>query len=120
MANSTNIPALSRTEWLAVSIGLQDAVKHGCDGRSSPTWFEGRLQRLASLLCGIERPRPLADPRLETLRQFVCSVRSGHAIDNEHAPRLLEQGFNPAQLNAIALLADQAALGAQSPCAGRD
>lgn len=120
MTNKGNIPTLSRTEWQAVSIGLQDALKYGCAGPPELGSLKARLQRLLSLVCGIEPPRPLADPRLEALRRFVCSARRGQPIKNEHAPTLIEQGFSPLQLNAIALLADQLRLRPDSRCSRQD
>jgi len=47
---------------------------------------------------------PLADPRLETLRRFVCRVRDrADASDLKH--RLVEFGFHPNQVTAVAMIA---------------
>ena len=94
------LPTLSPAEWKAVSIAINDATNRGC-GAGEP----GPLARLITTLTGIERPRPLADPRLETLRRFVCDTRRSRGMADQFVPALMEQGFNQAQVRAIALLA---------------
>ncbi len=99
-------PRLSRTEWLAVSIGIQDALRCGCGDPPDAHSLTSRLKRVSRALTGIEAPRPLADPRLEALRRFVCATRRQGGA-NDYAPALLEHGFKPAQVEAIALLSDR-------------
>ena len=98
MTPTTEVPKLSRIEWQAVSIGLQDAAKCGC--RDLPRG----ISRLSRMLTGVEGPRPFADPRLEAVRNFVCATRRHRRRADEHAPALLEQGFSRAQIEALALL----------------
>ena len=93
-------PALSRREWQAVAIALNDAAAKGCNAPR-----RGLLARLYTMLTGNEPRRPLADDRLETIRRFVCATRRRHAVANDLAPVLEAQGFSRAQLDAIALLA---------------
>lgn len=98
---TTDKPRLSRIEWQAVSIGLKDAAKCGCGGLPRPGSLGSRLSRM---LTGIETPKPLADPRLEAVRNFVCATQRHRHRAEEYAPALLEQGFNRAQIEALALL----------------
>ena len=63
-------------------------------------WFRRMIDGSAGL-----RPKlPLADPRLEALRRFVCRVRD-RADVSELKPRLIELGFHPDQISAVALIA---------------
>ena len=93
-------PDLSRAEWRAVAIALNDAEHSACAVMRRP----GRMSRLWTALTGNEPPRPLADPRLETLRGYVCAVRRQARRAEAYIPDLLSLGFNRAQLDAIALL----------------
>jgi hypothetical protein len=103
--NTIKVPTLTKTEWQAILIGLQDARLSSGGAAPDPVSIKGRLQRLASLLRGVEPPRPLADPRLEALRKFA-STRAGQP-ESDPAPNLREHGFDQSQVDAIGLLADQ-------------
>ena len=97
-------PKLSRIEWQAVSIGLRDAATCGCGDRPRSGSFGIRLSRLWRMLTGIDGARTLADPRLEALRNFVCASQRHRRPADEYAPALEAQGYNRAQIEAIALL----------------
>ena len=105
MTDATQEPRLSRTEWQAVSIGLQDAARVGCRIVPHPGSLRSGLSRLGRLLTGVDLLGGLADARLEALRNFVCATRRRRLRADEFAPALLEQGFNPRQIDALALLA---------------
>lgn len=98
---TTKKPRLSRIEWQAVAVGLKDAARCGCGRPPAPRSLGRRLSRL---LTGIEAPTPLADPRLEAVRNFVCATQRQRRPAEEYAPALLEQGFSRAQIEALALL----------------
>jgi hypothetical protein len=104
MTPTTEVPKLSRIEWQAVSIGLQDAAKCGCGDLPKPGSLRRGISRLSRMLTGIEGPRPFADPRLEAVRNFVCATHRHRRRADEYAAALLEQGFNRAQIDAFALL----------------
>lgn len=104
MTRETEQPKLNRTEWQAVSIGLQDAARCGCGDLSRSGSLRSRLSRLGRILTGIEAPKPFADPRLEALRSFVCATQRHRRRADEYAPALEQQGFNRAQIEALALL----------------
>ncbi len=102
-AGTTNtMPALSTAEWRAVRVAFNDAADARCGGITAEP---GRLSRLFTMLTGIEPKRPLADPRLETLRSFVCETRATRREASALVPALSAQGFNRAQIRALALLA---------------
>jgi len=93
-------PALSALEWKVVSLALREAGEAGCGGTRRRGWFRRVIDGSAGL-----RPKlPLADPRLEALRRFVCRVRD-RADVSELKPRLIELGFHPNQISAVALIA---------------
>jgi len=102
MTYATDDLKLNRSEWRAVSVGLQDAAQCGCDDMPG-SWTYG-FTRLVRLMTGREGPQPLADGRLEALRNFICATRRRRHRADEFVPDLLEQGFNRRQVEAIALL----------------
>lgn len=93
-------PPLSALEWKVVTLALREAGEAGAGGSRRRGWFRRMIDGSAGL-----RPKlPLADPRLETLRRFVCRVRD-RADVTELKPRLIELGFHPDQISAVALIA---------------
>ena len=97
----THMPVLSDLEWKVVSLALREA---GESVIGEPGRLGRQLRALWSAVTGWEPKRPLADPRLETLRRFVCTQRGRR--DAAHlAARLLGMGFTPSQLSAVTLLA---------------
>ena len=90
-------PPLSALEWKVVSLAMREA---GAGGTRPRGWFGRMIDGTAGL-----RPKlPLADPRLETLRRFVGRVRD-RADVSELKRRLVEFGFHPGQITAVAMLA---------------
>ncbi len=90
---------LSTTEWAAVAVALRDAERYGRS--AAPDMPPGRLVRLWRLLSGAETPRPLADPRLDAVRRFVCAARRHGVRARDLMPELLGHGFSPAQVEAL-------------------
>lgn len=97
-------PQLSRVEWAAVSLALVEADTCDCAIAPRPGSLRFHAGRIIALLTGIERRIQLANPRLETIRQFVCETRRRRRAADEYIPQLLEHGFNEAQVEALALL----------------
>ena len=97
----TASPELTENEWRAVSVALNDAAGHGYVAPDG----SGPFSRLLAWFTGIEARRPLADPRLEALRAFVCTTRARRAAAVEFVPALAKHGYNDRQIAAIALLA---------------
>lgn len=93
-------PTLSALEWKVVTLAMREANEAGCGRMRRTGWF-GRMLRGPS---GVRPTLPLADPRLEALRGYVCRVRS-RADDDELREQLIEYGFHPSQLAAVATLA---------------
>lgn len=96
-------PSLSKLEWSAVAIALQDANSCGCGaGDVGPS--RGLVDRLASALFDLRRPTGLADPKLEAVRRFVCATSRNRRPASDLVPTLADHGFSPAQIDALALL----------------
>ena len=93
-------PELSPSEWRAVSIALADADRIGC-----PAGNSGLFGRLYSAMTGNRPATPLADPRLEAVRRFVCDTHRQRRLSQAYAPALAEHGFNGRQIEALAMLA---------------
>ncbi|TZG26405.1 hypothetical protein [Sphingomonas montanisoli] len=91
---TTNL--FSALEWKVVSLAMREA--------NSGDERQGWLARLFQNLTGIAPKMPLADPRLETLRRFVCKVRARADIA-DMAARLQEFGYDARQIAAVAQLA---------------
>lgn len=92
---------LSREDWLAASIGAQDAARFGCRQPAAPRETLGWLARALVWVMGDDRPRPLANPRLEAMRRFGCAVRQGHQPGVVLVSALHTLGVQPAQLAQI-------------------
>lgn len=92
-------PTLTALEWKVVSLAIREAAEAGC-GSMRSSWL-GRMVRRAA---GVAPKMPLADPRLETLRRFVCRVR-GRADASDLSSRLVEYGYSQNQISAVAMLA---------------
>ncbi|AGH48262.1 hypothetical protein G432_02675 [Sphingomonas sp. MM-1] len=100
-ARETDAPllALSAREWQVIGLAINEARRAAGSGIAS------RWRRMFGLLTGIEAPRPLADPRLEALRGFVCAARTGRSGAETLAARLMELGFSADQVSAVRMLA---------------
>lgn len=101
LEDAKTAPRLSATEWRAVTVALRDAERLPC----SLSRKEGRIGRLVRWLTGIEAPRPLADPRLEAVRSFVCASRRNMARAREIGAELAGFGYTPSQIEALRLVA---------------
>lgn len=95
-AEATVFPPLSALEWKVVSLAIREA---GDPGRAR-SW----LGRLFGAAAGLRPKLPLADPRLETLRRFVARLCDRGDV-SDLKPRLIELGFHPGQISAVAMLA---------------
>jgi len=95
----SDAPTLSALEWKVVSLAIREAADAGC-GSVKSSWL-GRLMRRAA---GVAPKMPLADPRLETLRRFVCRVR-GRADASDLISALRDLGYSQNQISAVAMLA---------------
>jgi hypothetical protein len=96
-------PHLTTVEWQAVTIALRDA-EHAVDvaPQGQP---EGRVSRVFRMLTGIERARPLADPRLDAVRRFVWASRRRIAKAREIGGELRAFGYSCEQIEALRLVA---------------
>ncbi len=98
-------PHLSALEWQVVAAAFNDASGHSCGNARKPSRLTSGLRRLLEALTGLRAPPPLADPRLEKLRFFLCFTRDKGRPSRQAWEELLELGFSEAQTEALALLA---------------
>ncbi len=96
-------PHLSTAEWQAVTVALRDAERFACAAPKGAQ--EGRFSRLFRTLTGIERPRPLADPRLDAVRRFVCASRRNVSRAKDVAVELTAFGYSRDQIEALRIVA---------------
>ena len=96
-------PHLSTAEWQAITVALRDAERFACSAPKDSA--EGRMMRLFRMLTGIEKPRPLADPRLDAVRRFVCASRRNVARAREIASELTAFGYSRDQIEALRIVA---------------
>lgn len=81
----------TRQEWLAIEMARRDGI-----GAARPA---RRLTRFLQALLGVRIANPLADPRLEALRQAAAQLwHRAPALDRKHADALRMQGYHACQL----------------------
>lgn len=97
-------PHLTDNEWMTVSVALSDAERGWCEPCRHHRGLVGQIVRLSQLMLNIEPPTPLADPRLEAIRRFICASRTQRSPALELAPDLEAYGFSRAQIEAMGLL----------------
>lgn len=98
-ADTGTAPTLDALEWQAVSVALKDAATCGCGDVARP----GAITRALRSVLGVRPPQPLADPRLEAVRRFVCVTRRRGGAERD-AAALASHGYNRRQIAALALL----------------
>jgi hypothetical protein len=98
-------PNLTALEWQVVAAAFSDASGHACGGGRKSSRFTSVLRRSLEALTGLRASPPLADPRLEKLRFFLCFTRDNGRPSHRIWEELLELGFSEAQVEALALLA---------------
>jgi hypothetical protein len=98
-------PHLSSLEWQVVAAAFSDASEHACGSPREPSRFSAGVRRVIEALTAVRAPRPLADPRLEKLRFFVCFTRDHGRPSQATWDELVELGFSEAQVEALAILA---------------
>ncbi len=103
MVNVKAESRLSTAEWQAVAVALRDAQRFSC--AAPKDHVEGRFSRLFRALTGIEKPRALADPRLDAVRRFVCASRRNVARAREIGAELINFGYSRDQIEALSIVA---------------
>jgi len=100
------MPVLSAGEWRDVQRALRAVQDSTCPKGEQPGAWRRGLARIGQVMPVLRNraPQPVA-PELEPLRDFLCeSARHGPAV-NELANRLEHQGYSPAQIAALTLIA---------------
>ncbi len=100
-------PSLTALEWQVVAAAFSDASGHSCGSARKPSRLVAAFHGMIRAVTGLRPPQPLADPRLEKLRYFLCFTRDHGRPSQRTWNELLELGFNEAQVEALALLALQ-------------
>lgn len=96
---TTAAPKLNDLEWQAVSVALSDATTCGCGDVVEPK----AITRILRSIFGIKPAQPLADPKLEAVRRFVCMAKLHGVVDAQRAI-LSKYGYNGRQIAAMVLL----------------
>jgi len=96
-------PRLTTAEWQAVTVALRDVERFACAAPVGKA--ESRFARVFRALTGIEKPTPLADPRLDAIRRFVCASRRNVARAREVAAELVAFGYSRDQIEALRMVA---------------
>jgi hypothetical protein len=98
-------PNLTALEWQVVAAAFSDASGHACGSGRKPSRLTSAWRHALEALTGLRASPPLADPRLEKLRFFLCFTRDKGRPSQRIWQELLELGFSEAQVEALALLA---------------
>jgi hypothetical protein len=98
-------PSLTALEWQVVAAAFSDASGHACGRARKPSRLASGFRHLLEAVTGLKGPQPLADPRLEKLRFFLCFTRDKGRPSQRIWQELIELGFSEAQVEALALLA---------------
>jgi hypothetical protein len=97
--------ALSSAEWRAVKGAFIHASTDACReadlGVPEPTGW----RKVARRLFGIKAGRPLTDPQLQTVRNFICCARTRGRPSKPSWDALRAMGYTEAQIEALAWLA---------------
>lgn len=87
--------AFTPREWLVIRLAQ-------IDGGNAAVQRATRLGRVMQFVFGFRETNPLADPRLEMLRQAAASLwKAKTALDNGLILRLRDQGFSICQLTLL-------------------
>ncbi len=83
----------SPLEWTVISLARHD--------RPSGDGKPGRASRIMALLFGEDSAKPLADPRLESLRRVAVSLWRSRRATDATVDRFFQHGFTPAQFDML-------------------
>jgi hypothetical protein len=113
-AAGTDANALTWQEASAVMIGCKDAFRFGWQATTSRSFVARKILAAIRFMIGIKPVRPLADERLEMLRQLGCMVRRKDPRLEMKAAELRARGVSATALQkaiALARSSDGEALG---------
>lgn len=94
---------LSGIELTVIELARQEAGTHrsACAEPRSPVM--ARLRKLVDRIAGRRGALPLANPQLEALRRFACSVATGGVIRDDELAMLVRAGFSWGHAQAAGL-----------------
>lgn len=97
--------ALSAGEWRDVQRALRAVQGSACPQGELPGPWRRGLARVKHIVPALRRPSQAVAPELAPLRDFLCeSARHGPDVDRL-AEALAQQGYTPAQIAALTLIA---------------
>jgi len=96
--------SLSAVERSAIEIGLHDANNSWRFGAWNGP-FISKLRRLVRKISGERGDLPLADAKLELLRQFVLLTRRQHRPAGHLIPALINHGYRANQIRSLIAVA---------------
>lgn len=95
--------SLSAIERRAIEIGIQDA-DYGCLMSTDGNGLRAKLAKLSRVITGEHGRQPLADPKLEAVREFACRTRLQRRPAEQLIPALVKHGYGPDQIRTLTLL----------------
>lgn len=86
--------AFTPREWLVIRLAGADAPAERA--------AQSRIVRFFETILDLRAPNPLADPRLEILRQAAARLwKRERSLDGDFAQRLRDHGFSVCQLSLL-------------------
>lgn len=104
MRERSDATMLSAIEHRAIQVGILDADR-GWFVPGPEQGLRSKLARLSRVIAGQRGGQPLADARLELVREFAFWTRRQHRPAEQLIPALLKQGYGPDQIGTFAALA---------------
>ena len=97
-------PRLTDAEWQDVQSALIAVADCGCNGARGAASLWSRIGRSPATAVRSIGGGPVLRPDLVSIRDFLCETGRSHRLAERHVPALSAQGFNRAQIEALALL----------------
>lgn len=102
LERQTNV-CLSATEHQAIEIGIRDA-DCGCLISTEGNGLRAKLAKLSRVITGQRGRRPLADPKLEAVREFACRTHMQRRPAEQLVPALMKHGYGPNEIGTLTAL----------------
>lgn len=99
-----NDATLSKLERQALEVGILDA-DCGCAIANDNGRLRARMTKLWRVIAGQRVRQPLADPKLELVREFACRTRREQRPAKQLIPALIGQGYAADKIGSFAAFA---------------
>lgn len=104
MREPGNSTTLSKLERQALEVGILDA-DCGCRVTNDDGRLVTRMTKLWRVIAGQRARQPLADPKLDLVREFACRTRREHRPAKQLIPALIRQGYAVDKIGSFAAFA---------------